>query len=379
MRPRPASERLAARPGARPGVVGAADFAAFDHLATLVALVDRQGQCLHVNAALEAALGLPRRSLVGEDVRGWLVDAAPLHEVLAQLARGELASSRLLARLRRPVGSVIGGLAPGERAVQLTASAVDAPAGCVLVEMSGLELQLRDERERRVQELAQANGELLRNLAHEVRNPLGGIRGAAQLLLMEPLAPALAECAQLIVREADRLHALVDRLLATHRGTLQVGDVNLHEVCEHVRALVVAEFGPALVVERDYDTSIPEFRGDRGQLVQAVLNVVRNAAQALADAATPQPCIVLRTRARRQVTLAGRRHRLALALQVQDNGPGVPQAMRERIFHPLVSGRAGGSGLGLTIAHAILQQHQGTIECDSAAGRTVFTLTIPLA
>ena len=375
-------DRAATRKAAAGDAAGDAGFgalAAFEHLSTLVAVVDAQGRCLHVNAALEAALGLPRRSLVGENIRHWLLDAAPLQQVLAQLARGELASSRLLVHLHPPGRRGAADPAAAEGAMQLSASLFDAPGCRVLIEMSGLDLQLRAERERRVQELAQANGELLRQLAHEVRNPLGGIRGAAQLLLMEPATPELAECAQLIVREADRLRLLVERLLAPQQAALQVGDVNLHEVCEHVRALVQAEFGAALAIERDYDTSIPEFRGDRGRLVQAVLNVVRNAAQALADAATPQPCIVLRTRARRQVTLAGRRHRLALALQVQDNGPGVPQAMRERIFHPLVSGRDGGSGLGLTIAHAILQQHQGTIECDSAAGRTVFTLTIPLA
>lgn len=375
-------DRAATRKAAAGDAAGDAGFgalAAFEHLSTLVAVVDAQGRCLHVNAALEAALGLPRRSLVGENIRHWLLDAAPLQQVLAQLARGELASSRLLVHLHPPGRRGAADPAAAEGAMQLSASLFDAPGCRVLIEMSGLDLQLRAERERRVQELAQANGELLRQLAHEVRNPLGGIRGAAQLLLMEPATPELAECAQLIVREADRLRLLVERLLAPQQAALQVGDVNLHEVCEHVRALVQAEFGAALAIERDYDTSIPEFRGDRGRLVQAVLNVVRNAAQALAEAGTPSPRIALRTRAARQVTLAGRRHRLALALQVQDNGPGVPQAMRERIFHPLVSGRAGGSGLGLTIAHAILQQHQGTIECDSAAGRTVFTLTIPLA
>ncbi|GAB1387964.1 nitrogen regulation protein NR(II) [Rubrivivax sp.] len=375
-------DRAATRKAAAGDAAGDAGFgalAAFEHLSTLVAVVDAQGRCLHVNAALEAALGLPRRSLVGENIRHWLLDAAPLQQVLAQLARGELASSRLLVHLHPPGRRGAADPAAAEGAMQLSASLFDAPGCRVLIEMSGLDLQLRAERERRVQELAQANGELLRQLAHEVRNPLGGIRGAAQLLLMEPATPELAECAQLIVREADRLRLLVERLLAPQQAALQVGDVNLHEVCEHVRALVQAEFGAALAIERDYDTSIPEFRGDRGRLVQAVLNVVRNAAQALAEAGTPAPRIALRTRAARQVTLAGRRHRLALALQVQDNGPGVPQAMRERIFHPLVSGRAGGSGLGLTIAHAILQQHQGTIECDSAAGRTVFTLTIPLA
>jgi two-component system nitrogen regulation sensor histidine kinase GlnL len=158
-----------------------------------------------------------------------------------------------------------------------------------------------------------------------------------------------------------------------------VGDVNIHEVCERVRAVVQAEFPRGLQIVRDYDTSIPEFRADREQLIQALLNVVHNAAEALsARIAAGDARIVLRTRVARQVTIGKQRFRLALELHVQDNGPGVPEEIRDRIFHPLVSGREGGSGLGLTLAQTFVQQHQGTIACDSEPGRTVFMITIPL-
>jgi len=158
-----------------------------------------------------------------------------------------------------------------------------------------------------------------------------------------------------------------------------VGDVNIHEVCERVRALILAEYPRGLQVERDYDTSIPEFRGDREQLIQAVLNIAHNATHALAEQiAAGDAQLVLRTRIARQVTFTKQRYRLALELHIQDNGPGVPEAIRDRMFHPLVSGRDGGSGLGLTLAQTFVQQHQGTIECESAPGRTVFKILIPL-
>jgi two-component system, NtrC family, nitrogen regulation sensor histidine kinase GlnL len=171
----------------------------------------------------------------------------------------------------------------------------------------------------------------------------------------------------------------VDRLLAPHRRPQVVGDVNIHEICERVRSLVLAEFPRGLAVERDYDTSIPEFRGDREQLIQAVLNIAHNATQALGERiAAGDAQIVLRTRVARQATFAKQRFRLALELHIQDNGPGVAESIRDRIFHPLVSGRDGGSGLGLTLAQTFVQQHHGTIECDSVPGRTVFKMLIPL-
>nr|MDH4392127.1 ATP-binding protein [Aquabacterium sp.] len=189
----------------------------------------------------------------------------------------------------------------------------------------------------------------------------------------------LSEYTNVIIHEADRLQALVDRLLAPHRKPHVVSDVNIHEVCERVRSLILAEFPQGLTVLRDYDISIPDFRGDREQLIQAVLNIGHNAAQALAERITTADArLVLRTRVARQVTIGKQRFRLALELHIEDNGPGVPEDIRDRIFYPLVSGRDGGSGLGLTLAQTFVQQHQGTIECDSEQGKTVFRIVIPL-
>jgi len=242
-----------------------------------------------------------------------------------------------------------------------------------------VEQQTRQDREERALEQAQATKELIRNLAHEIKNPLGGIRGAAQLLEMEVDSRALTEYTQVIINEADRLQGLVDRLLAPHRKPHVVDDVNIHEVCERVRALILAEFPRGLETVRDYDTSIPDFRGDREQLIQAVLNVARNAAEALEHRIEAGDArITLRTRIARQVTLGKHRYRLALELHIEDNGPGVPESIRDRIFFPLVSGREGGSGLGLTLARTFVQQHQGTVECESEPGKTVFKILIPL-
>jgi len=248
-----------------------------------------------------------------------------------------------------------------------------------LIELVEVEQQTRQEREERALDQAQANKELIRNLAHEIKNPLGGIRGAAQLLQMELESKSLTEYTQVIIHEADRLQALVDRLLAPHRRPHLVGDVNIHEVCERVRSLILAEFPKGLKVWRDYDTSLPEFRGDREQLIQAVLNIAHNAAQALSDRiASGDAVLTLRTRVARRVTINRHLHRLALVLHIEDNGPGIPEAIRDRIFYPLVSGREGGSGLGLTLAQTFVQQHQGTIECESEPGLTVFKILIPL-
>jgi two-component system nitrogen regulation sensor histidine kinase GlnL len=196
---------------------------------------------------------------------------------------------------------------------------------------------------------------------------------------MEIESHELLEYTQVIIHEADRLQTLVDRLLAPHRRPHVVGDVNIHEVCERVRSLILAEFPKGLRVVRDYDTSLPEFRGDREQLIQAVLNIAHNACQALAERmAQGDAELVLRTRIARQVTFGKQRYRLALELHVIDNGPGVPPSLKDRIFYPLVSGREGGSGLGLTLAQTFIQQHHGSIECDSVPGRTDFKILVPL-
>jgi two-component system nitrogen regulation sensor histidine kinase GlnL len=342
----------------------------FDSLCTLIAVLELDGSVLFANAALENALGLSRRMLEGSDFAEHFVDPALLHKAMEGAREQDYAALRFEASLRRQAKEAI--------PMQVIVSIAEG-SGHVLLEMSPLEQQVRQDREERLIEQTQAHKELIRNLAHEIKNPLGGIRGAAQLLEMDLESPEMREYTQVIVHEADRLQSLVDRLLAPHRHPHLVGDVNIHEVCERVRSLVLVEYPQGLSVRRDYDTSIPEFRGDRAQLIQAVLNIVQNAAQALAPRIVQgDACITLRTRVARQVTFGKQRYRLALELHVIDNGPGVPETIRDRIFYPLVSGRDGGSGLGLTLAQTFVQRHDGLIECDSQPGCTDFRILIPL-
>jgi two-component system nitrogen regulation sensor histidine kinase GlnL len=346
-------------------------FQAFDLLATPVAVLQGHGRVRFVNAALEDALGMSRRTLFDTHLPDYFLDPQPLITALVGAQSNEFAALRYEAQMRRvhhedplPVHVIV---APSDQ------------DGEVIVELLPVEQQTRQEREERLLEQAQANKELIRNLAHEIKNPLGGIRGSAQLLEMELDSKELTEYTQVIIHEADRLQTLVDRLLAPHRRPHVVGDVNIHEVCERVRTLILAEFPRGLKVVRDYDISIPEFRGDREQLIQAVLNIAHNAAQALHERiAQGDGQITLKSRILRQVTFGKQRYRLALELHVVDNGPGVPDAIKDRIFFPLISGREGGSGLGLTLAQTFVQQHHGMIECDSEPGRTDFKILIPL-
>jgi two-component system nitrogen regulation sensor histidine kinase GlnL len=345
-------------------------FQSFDLLATLVAVVRGDGTVLFANAALEDALGSSRRSIEGSSFLP--------HFTEPQLLRTALDGARVneYAALRYDTAMLRQGTEP--LPVHVVLAQTDAPDEFV-IELLPLEAQARQDREERLIDQAQANKELIRNLAHEIKNPLGGIRGAAQLLEMEIDSRELKEYTRVIIHEADRLQTLVDRLLAPHRRPHVVGDVNIHEVCERVRSLILAEFPRGLKVVRDYDTSIPEFRGDREQLIQAVLNIAHNACEALAERiAAGDAQLTFKTRIGRQVTFGKQRYRLALELHVIDNGPGVPDAIKDRIFYPLVSGREGGSGLGLTLAQTFVQQHHGLIECDSVPGRTDFKILIPL-
>ncbi len=253
-----------------------AEYAAFDHLATMVAVLHADGRCLFANASFESVLGLSRRSVLRGSVFDWFIDPQMLRDTVAAVARNEFSTSRLEALLRRP-GPAGGDALP----VHAIVNQIDGSEDVVL-ELVEIEQQTRQDREERALGQASATKELIRNLAHEIKNPLGGIRGAAQLLEMEVESRALTEYTQVIINEADRLQALVDRLLAPHRKPHVVSDVNIHEVCERVRSLILAEFPRGLGVERDYDVSIPDFRGDREQLIQAVLNIAHNAAQALA-------------------------------------------------------------------------------------------------
>ena len=345
-------------------------FHAFDLLATLVAVLSSDGAVLFANAALEDALGTSRRTIDGSHFPDCFTEPLILENALAGAGSNEFAAMRYDAWLKRLNHEPV--------PVHVILAQTERP-GEIVIELLPQEQQAKQDREERLIDQAQANKELIRNLAHEIKNPLGGIRGAAQLLEMEMESRELIEYTQVIIHEADRLQSLVDRLLAPHRRPHVVGDVNIHEICERVRSLILAEFPRGLKIEREYDVSIPEFRGDREQLIQAVLNVAHNATQALAERiAEGDAEITFRSRIARQVTFGKQRYRLALELHVIDNGPGVPESIKDRIFYPLVSGREGGSGLGLTLAQTFVQQHHGLIECDSVPGRTDFKLLIPL-
>lgn len=325
----------------------------------------------YANPAAEATLAVSRRQLVGMSLHELFADPVELREMIGTVAGRLFDAKRRDLTLERP----------GHEALHVHAvvGTIDFEPGCVLLELLPNEQKMRSEREERLLDLTSANKELIRNLAHEIKNPLGGIRGAAQLLEFELPERALREYTQVIIKESDRLQTLVDRLLEPHRHPHIVGDVNIHEVLERVRSVVLAEFPQGLRIVRDYDASLPEFRGDKEQLIQAVLNIVHNAAHALGPRiAQGNGEIILRTRVARQVTIAKRLYKLALDLHVVDNGPGIPDDIRERIFFPLVSGREGGSGLGLTLAQTFVQQHDGLIECDSRPGLTDFRILVPL-
>ncbi len=353
-------------------------FQAFDLLSSLVAVVDFRGWVIYANPALEDALGVSRRVIEGSELGRDFAEPQALEAALDGVAANAFASLRYDAMLLPQGGKLATEPIPVHVIITQTEQSNE-----VIVEMLPQHSQTKLDREERTATQALANKELIRNLAHEIKNPLGGIRGAAQLLQLEladsEKAKSLTEYTQVIIHEADRLQTLVDRLLEPHRKPREIDDVNIHEVCERVRSLIVAEFPRGLKVVRDYDTSIPDFRGDKEQLIQTVLNIAHNAAQVLAERmAVGDARIVLRTRIARQVTLGKRRHRLALELHIADNGPGIPPEIKDRIFYPLVSGREGGSGLGLTLAQTFVQQHDGLIEVESQPGRTEFCITIPL-
>ena len=330
-------------------------------------------QLVYVNPAAESALDLSRKSLEGHNFQDLFGDNLQLREMIQEVKGGKAPAQRQELLLHSLPGSIHQETIPAHVVIALMDD-----SDLMLMEWFPIDQQLRTERDERVTQQVEANKELMRNLAHEIKNPLGGIRGAAQLLEFELPEKGLREYTQVIIKESDRLQTLVDRLLAPHRKAHAMEYFNVHEALERVRSLVLAEFPKGLKIVRNYDTSLPDILGDREQLIQAVLNIAHNAAQALTDeieAGVAQ--IELRTRVARSVTIAKQRYKLAMDLDVIDNGPGVPPDIRERIFFPLVSGREGGSGLGLTLAQTFVQQHQGSIACDSKPGCTHFHIQIP--
>jgi two-component system nitrogen regulation sensor histidine kinase GlnL len=261
----------------------------------------------------------------------------------------------------------------------------DITATCFEAEserMMLLEIKQIDKQKKITQETMQhaqqkAARELVRGLAHEIKNPLGGIRGAAQLLEKELTNPELKEFTQMIVDQSDRLRSLVDRLLGPN-SLPQMRWTNIHEVIEKVRAVVLADTMHDILIDRDYDVSIPDVYVDPDMLQQALLNIARNSMQALKTAQTQSASILFRTRIERQAMIKGKRHALCALISITDNGPGIPKELKDTVFYPMVTSKPNGSGLGLSIAQNLTNHHDGKIDVESFPGHTEFTLYLPI-
>ena len=360
----PLTSLVPLRPEAAPG-----PWPGLEMLATAVLLLSEERVVRYANPAAEHLFELSRSRFTGNAIGALFTDA----RLLAGAIDNAVATGSTYTEQELELG-----VAGKQRAhLTVTVTPVEHEDVALVLEFRHIDQQLKIAREERQLEQQQANRELIRNLAHEIKNPLGGIRGAAQLLERELDRPQLSEYTQVIIHEADRLQSLVNRLLTPHRIP-SYRRTNIHEILVRVKGVVQAEF-PAIPIDADFDISLPDIEADPEQLMQAVLNVVRNAAEALEDRiAAGDARIILRTRVARQATIARTRHRLALDLHIIDNGPGIPDELKDRVFFPLVSGRDTGTGLGLTLAQTFVQQHDGLIEVESRPGRTDFRILIPL-
>jgi two-component system nitrogen regulation sensor histidine kinase GlnL len=339
-----------------------------DALSTGIVMLDRQLCPVYANVAAQDLLAFSLKMARGRPFSDLLHDAEGLCRILRRaLESGESIADREVAI--RPAG------APREvRTLDVTITPFSGLTGTqLLLEIADTTQRQRISRENDL--LARLDGSrlMVRQLAHEIKNPLGGLRGAAQLLERELPEPGLREYTQLIIGEADRLTTLVDSMAGPTRAPAKTS-VNVHEICEHVYHLLRAEAPAGIVIERDYDPSLPNAMLDRHQMIQALLNVARNALQAQGDLGR----ILLRTRARSNVSIGSVQHRLIASVQLEDSGPGVPPHLRSSIFYPLVTGRANGTGLGLAVAQELVTRNGGIIEFESETGRTVFTLLLPL-
>ncbi|WP_227370729.1 nitrogen regulation protein NR(II) [Halomonas sp. M20] len=337
-----------------------------EHLTTAVMTLDGTFNVDWMNPAAEALLAVSLGRVKGLRLESLIGGNTAVTEVLVKAMKTAHSFTQREARLVLVSGEAV--------TVDFTATPLSDDE--LLLEIEPRDRLLRISREEALIARQKTVKVLSRGLAHEIKNPLGGIRGAAQLLERDLPDSALVEYTQVIIEEVDRLRDLVDRMLGPHYPCRHES-LNIHKVVERVRTLLLAEHAGIDYV-RDYDPSLPEMIGDEAQLIQALLNVAGNAVQAMESSRCEAPRLTLRTRARRQFTLGSECHRLVCEITVIDNGPGVPERLRDTLFYPMVSGRADGSGLGLAIAQSILQQHHGLIESESQSGHTEFRLLIPL-
>jgi two-component system, NtrC family, nitrogen regulation sensor histidine kinase GlnL len=346
----------------------------FSHLlenqATGLLWLDSDLRVAYLNPAAETLLDLDGKRCVGSS----LTSALPESDELLAILQRVLASREIITQ--RELGMRVG-TANARHTVtaDCTVSPMVEIAGDItlLVELAPQDRHIRISREAALTTQSLANRSLALKLAHEIKNPLGGLRGAAQLLARRLADPGLLEYTRVIVAEADRLTALVDSMLGPPQGPVRV-DTNIHELLEYVARLLRSAIPGKFKLRRDYDPSLPVLQLDRDQIVQAVLNLAKNACEALDGRGT----LVFRSRALRQFTLHGVRHRLAACIEIEDDGPGIPPQLLPALFSPLVSRKLNGAGLGLSIAQELVSRHGGIIECFSVPGRTVFSILLPI-
>ncbi len=342
----------------------------FDLLDSGVLLIEETGRIQYANLSAQELLGLSARQLDQAALTDLLDCDTELRQRLLEAFAGHYGVLRQTLVLRPAAAS---------RAIDATVVPLEGQPWAALVELRRAPQPEYFGRTQALNKELDAQRESLRNLAHEIKNPLGGIRGAAQLLEAELYDDRLYEYTGVIMDEVDRLRALIDLLVGPQSQSLQLSPLNIHEVCERVYTLVQAEFAHQIKVTRDYDASVPELQGDMARLVQALLNIARNGAQALVEAQdVQQPTLTLRTRVGRHLVLGDRSVRMGVVVSVIDNGPGVSDSLRDRIFLPLLTGRAQGTGLGLSMAQELVHQHGGALEYDSRPGCTEFRLILPL-
>ncbi|MFO7786144.1 MAG: nitrogen regulation protein NR(II) [Halospina sp.] len=342
-----------------------------DNLATAVLVLDHDKRTRYLNPAAEMLLQTSGDRIRGLPVTDIFVEPDAALQTLTETAATGHTFTKREAELLLPSGQLI--------CVDYSISPFPGEDPLLLMEIQQRDRLQRISREEELLTQQETTRTLVRGMAHEIKNPLGGIRGAAQLLERELENPDLRDFTRVIMEEADRLRTLVDRMLGPNRA-IETAPTNIHDVIEHVRTLLEAEGGSQVSLVRDYDPSIPEFMGDREQLIQAILNIARNAMEVLTKS-PPQDGesrITMRTRALRQFTIGHTRHRLVCRVDIIDNGPGIPRELQPNIFYPMISGRPDGTGLGLAITQSIIGQHHGLVECESRPGCTRFIIFLPL-
>lgn len=338
-----------------------------DQLTTAVLCLDNNLCIRYMNTAAEVLFTLSSRKSIGSTLSSLVPIPESLITGLQKTIESEYHFTDREVLLDRPGKDSL--------LVDCTISPYHSEANPhgLLLEINNVDQQLRIAREKALLNQQEISRSLLRGLAHEIKNPLGGLRGAAQLLEKELPNKELKDYTDIIIREADRLHKLIDRMLGPHRRPKQSA-VNVHEVLEYVRKISQADASTDINFTLDYDPSIPQFPADRDHLVQVFLNITGNAITALGAKGN----ITYRTRISRYFTIGSKIHRLVGIFQVIDDGPGIPPEIQNSVFYPMITGRHDGTGLGLSIAQSLITQSGGLIECSSQPGHTIFSILIPL-